>query len=575
NGINVGTNSSSYSYTPANNDQITCLITTPTGCYSPGSANSNVIVMTISPNITPSLSIATNFTTICFGSSSTFNATTNITGATYQWKVNGSSVGTNSSSYTYTPVNSDIVSCVITTPASGCFTTTTATSNVITMTVTPYITPTISISTTSNTVCLSTVVTFTANTNITGGAFQWQVNGVNAGPNSNTYNYIPANGDIITCTITAPAGCYSPVSVTSNSINMAVSSSITPTVTVTGNNAICAGTFTTFTAVTNVTGGTYQWKVNNINVGTNLNTFSYNPANGDVIICIITTPSGGCYTASNATSSPVTISVSPNQTPTISITGNNPICLGTSVTFTATSNIAGPTYQWTVNSTNVGTNANTYSFTPANNDQVSCTITTPAGCFSPTVVTSNIITMTVAPDTLATISISGPTLATVGSNVIVTAVVTNAGSNYLITWKINGVFNSYTSIPSFNFTKSAGPDTVTATVASQNPGCYDTSLVSNQHIVLVDLGLSNTSANYKISVHPNPFNETISVSGLALSDKLCIYDMFGRKVSPEWIATDNNSEQSFLINNLSTGNYILTIRDSHGIYKENILLQKQ
>jgi hypothetical protein len=54
--------------------------------------------------------------------------------------------------------------------------------------------------------------------------------------------------------------------------------------------AVCKGTVVTFTA-TATNGGsnpTYQWKVNETNVGTNSNVYSYVPADGDVVSCILT-----------------------------------------------------------------------------------------------------------------------------------------------------------------------------------------------------------------------------------------------------------------------------------------------
>ena len=75
----------------------------------------------------------------------------------------------------------------------------------------------------------------------------------------------------------------------------------------------------------------------------------------------------------------------------------NPICTGTSVTFTATPTNGGtPTYQWKLNGTNIGNGTDTYtSTTLANNDVVTCVLTSSATCATGNPATSNAITMVV------------------------------------------------------------------------------------------------------------------------------------------------------------------------------------
>ena len=86
--------------------------------------------------------------------------------------------------------------------------------------------------------------------------------------------------------------------------------------------------------------------------------------------------------------------------PAVSISpSSSNICSGTSVTFTATptNGGAGPSYQWKLNGSNVGTNSTTYSNSGlVNNDIVSCVMTSNASCASPTTATSNSTTMTVS-----------------------------------------------------------------------------------------------------------------------------------------------------------------------------------
>src|SRR5579872_1219076 len=97
--------------------------------------------------------------------------------------VNGVDVGVNSPSYTATDLaNGDKVSCFLN-GNSVCVTTDTATSNVISISVVTPAVPTISISTPADSICLGTNVSFVAQSTTVSPtpAYQWAVNGVNAG----------------------------------------------------------------------------------------------------------------------------------------------------------------------------------------------------------------------------------------------------------------------------------------------------------------------------------------------------------------------------------------------------------
>jgi hypothetical protein len=127
-------------------------------------------------------------TTICAGTSVTFTATpTNGGGSpTYQWKLNGGNVGTNSVTYSNSALtNTDVVTCEMTSNAA-CPTAATVTSNTITMTVNALVTPAVSIVSSPaavagvTTICSGTTVTFTP-TPTNGGAsptYNWWKNGV-------------------------------------------------------------------------------------------------------------------------------------------------------------------------------------------------------------------------------------------------------------------------------------------------------------------------------------------------------------------------------------------------------------
>jgi hypothetical protein len=453
NGNNVGANSNTYSNNAlANADVVTVVMTSSLACASPTTATSTGISMIVGSAIVPSISISANpGNTICAGTNVTFTATpTNGGTPSYQWKLNGNNVGTNSSTYSNSAfVNADVVT-VVMTSSLVCANPNTATSNGITMVVTPTVVPSISISANpGNTICSGTNVTFTA-TPTNGGtpSYQWKLNGNNVGTNSNTYsNNALANGDVVTVVMTSSLACASPTIATSTGITMTVTATVVPSVSISANpgNTICTGTNVTFTATPTNGGATpsYQWKLNGNNVGTNNNTYSNSAlANGDVVTVVMNS-SLACASPTTATSTGISMIVTSTVTPSVSIGANpgNTICSGANVTFTATPTNGGtPSYQWKLNGNNVGTNSNTYSNNAlANGDVVTVVMTSSLACASPTTATSTGITMIVTSGVTASVSISanpGNTICA-GTNVTFAATPTNGGTpSYQ--WKLNG-----------------------------------------------------------------------------------------------------------------------------------------
>ncbi|MFN8155666.1 MAG: IPT/TIG domain-containing protein [Bacteroidia bacterium] len=497
NGVNVGTNSSTYTTTTLTNGQIvTCVLTSNAACASPASVTSNAITMTVSPIVAPAVSISANTgNTICAGTSVTFTAVPTNGGTTpsYQWKVNGTNVGTNSATYTTTGLtNGQVVTCVMT-HNNLCSSPATATSNAITMTVNPVVVPSVTISANpGNTICGGTSVTFTA-TATNGGPgviYNWKLNGINVGTNSATYtNAALVNGDFVTCAITSNATCASPTGAGSNTITMTVTTPIIPSVSIVANpgNTICAGTSVTFTA-TPANGGitpSYQWKVNGLNTGTNSTTFtSTTLANSNVVTCVMTS-SASCVSPATVTSNSITMTVNPVVTPTISIAASpgSTICSGTSVTFTASITNGGstPVYQWKKNANAVGTNSATYSDNAlVNGDQVSCVVTSNATCASPTTENSNTITMTVNPVLTPSVSISASTGTTIcaGTSVTFTATPANGGATPAYQWKLNGT-NVGTNSATYTNASLTNGQIVTCVLTSNATCASPTTATSN------------------------------------------------------------------------------------------------
>ncbi len=127
---------------------------------------------------------------------------------------------------------------------------------------------------------------------------------------------------------------------------------------------------------------------------------------------VATNPATGCV---NNMAGSAVITVIPTVTPSVSISvsPNDTVCTGVTVTYTATPVNGGPSpaYQWMVNGIFMGT-GNSYSFIPGDGDIVTVNLASSAPCATPASVSAN-VTMTVRPNP----SISGSTTICVGSRV--------------------------------------------------------------------------------------------------------------------------------------------------------------
>ena len=408
NGVPSGTNSTTYSYSPANNDVVTCQLTASGPCTSGNPAMSNTVTMTVNPVVAVAVAINASANPVCTGTAVTYTASpiNGGTTPTYLWKVNGVAVGTNSTTYSYTPVNSDVVTCQLTS-SEPCTLGNPAISNTVTMAVLPILPVIVAVTPSANPVCDGTSVTYTA-VPLNGGTtptYAWMVNGAPAGSNSATFSYTPANGDVVTCQLTSSEPCTSGSPALSNTVTMTVFPVLPVFVSVTpSNNPVCAGVAVTFSAASINAGTTpvYQWTMNGVSVGSNSTTYSYTPANNDVVTCLLTS-SEPCTSGNPAVSNAVTMTVNPILPVSVAVTPSvNPICNTTVVTFTAVPVNGGttPAYQWNVNGSPAGANSATYSYAPANNDIITCQLTSSELCTSGNPALSNTVTMSVDPNLL-------------------------------------------------------------------------------------------------------------------------------------------------------------------------------
>jgi uncharacterized protein (TIGR02145 family) len=414
-------------------------------CNDPG--DSAYLFVTVNPAPVPVI-FGPNIT--CAGSGKIY--TTAFGNSNYQWGVSAGGVITSGGTTTdnTVTVSWNVVGTqhvyVNYTDANGC-SAATPTDYVVQVTPSPAVN--ITITAPSNNVCSGTLVTFTAAPTNGGGNpfYQWMVNGINSGINSDTYSYTPLTNDQVSCIMTSSiSGCIMNNPDTSNVITMVVNPNLPVSITITAlpNLPVCSGTIVIFTAhpINEGNSPTYQWKVNGTPVGTNLSTYSYIPVNGDLVSCNLTS-SETCTTNNPAYSIQYPVSVNPILPVSVSITAtSNPFCAGISVTFTATPTFGGttPSYQWKVNGINAGTNSNTFTYNPVNNDQVYCILTSSEQCTSSNPASSITITMVENTNLPAGVSISASSNPFCpGSSVTFTATPTNGGGLPIYQWKVNGI----------------------------------------------------------------------------------------------------------------------------------------
>jgi len=495
NGINIpGATNSTYTYAPANGDAITCEITSNATCISNITATSNTVTMAVNPSAPVSILISASSNPVCSGTSVTFTATPTNGGSSsgYQWKKNNVNIsGATNQTYSYVPTNGEVITCVLNSNAN-CATGSPATSNAVTMVVNSALTAGITISASSNPACAGTVVTFTA-TPVNGGSspgYQWKKGGINIpGATNSTYGYIPLNNDVITCQMTSNLTCATGNPASSNAITMTINQPVPVSVTIDASaNGICQGTSVTFTA-TLVNGGSspgYQWKKNGVNIsGATNSTYTYAPANNDAITCELTS-NATCISNTTATSNTINIAAMPPAPVSISITASaNPVCSGTAVTFNAAFVNGGifPGFQWKKNGTAIsGATNSTYTYTPANNDIITCVLTSNVVCPVGNPATSNAINMSVTTSIPAGVSILASTNnVCAGTTVHFTAYPVNGGTSPGYQWKKNGVLvgtnqPTYSCVPQ-NF------DVITCTLTS-NLSCASGNPVTSNSVIM-------------------------------------------------------------------------------------------
>lgn len=213
--------------TPQNGDIITCSMISNEPGLEGVVATSNELTLEIVNSLTPEVSIASAQEIICEGEEAIFIASGVHVGSNpnYQWYIDGTAVGTNNDTLTYSFNATQNVICTVTSSLS-CASPAAAESAAFTVTPQAFVTPEVSISVTNDTITAGESITFTATASNAGSAptFQWFINGIAlSGATSSTYttNTI-GNGQTISCRIVGQVPCSEVQTVSSNGITITV-----------------------------------------------------------------------------------------------------------------------------------------------------------------------------------------------------------------------------------------------------------------------------------------------------------------------------------------------------------------
>jgi hypothetical protein len=274
------------------------------------------------------------------------------------------------------------------------------------------------------------------------------------------------------------------------------------------------------------------------------------------------TLTGGCGTATASG----TITVNPNLPVSVSIAASaNPVCAGTSVSFTATPIYGGtiPLYQWYMNTIAVATGSN-FTYVPANGDAIYVVMTSNAACVTGNPATSNTVTMTVNPIPPA-------------------PVVTNNG------------YTAVSSAPAGNQWYYSPTNTITGTLINgATDQTYDAQLTgtgwywsivtlngcssdSSNHHLIITVGIDpHSSASINIYPVPNDgrFNVSITTASRE-SFSISVYNNLGVKFYEETkVDVDGSLQKVIDLRPVPSGVYSVIFENSQNQVVKKIIVNK-
>ncbi len=286
NGQSVGTGSTYQSSSLQDGDKVSAVLTSNSTCASQSTATSNVETISVNAEVTPSIDITADNTTICAGETVSFTANSN--GGTIDWLVNDQYVASGSTYQSSSLQDGDKVNAVLNSDAT-CPTQATATSNIEMISVNAVSSPSISIVASKSSICEGESINYVATAS--SGSIAWKVNGAVAG-NGTSYNSSNlVDGDIVMAELTSDEACPAQAVVASNQEQVLANKPLNPSVEVELDNGTffpaCKGTQVDFMAKVYDEGASpsFYWKVDNVVVATGATYSTSSLKDGQQVVC--------------------------------------------------------------------------------------------------------------------------------------------------------------------------------------------------------------------------------------------------------------------------------------------------
>jgi hypothetical protein len=298
------------------------------------------------------------------------------------------------------------------------------------------------------------------------------------------------------------------------------------------------------------------------------NTYSYVPANGDIVTVTLT--SNALCAMPATVSKSETITVSTPQTPSVKVTADpgDTVCQGKAVTLTATPTYGGtaPTYTWIRNTAATGATGPVFTYLPANGDIVYVNMASSFPCVTAKTVASNSEVMVVNTPLIPHVTIAGHANTGIGWTDTLTAVVTNGGTSPTYQWVLNGIPVASATTATY-ISKFRNGDSVAVEVTSSG-----LCAMSTQNWIYLNVsaeGVTPLTTTSGISVLPNPNKGAFTIKGsLGVTNdeevSLELTDLLGQVVYKNKVLTrgGNINEQVTLGKSLANGMYLLSIRSA-------------